>query len=185
MQAVIDPEGPWTQFQARLPWLKPDPATYSLYHWVYHLLEYMKAKRTLEIGIGRAYGPCVFGMYALLHGGHHWTADVEPAWVHRAEVIREAFGFPMTVLHGDSKAMVWRTPIDFLFIDGGHSYEQVKGDGENYLRWVRKGGFILWHCYDNKRHEVKRAVDELYDPDRYEAMHLAYNSLGVMLWHAR
>ena len=35
--------------------------------------------------------------------------------------------------------------IDFLFIDGDHSYEGAKTDFENYGRLVRKGGVIAFH----------------------------------------
>ncbi len=35
--------------------------------------------------------------------------------------------------------------IDFLFIDGDHSYEGVKKDYELYSPFVRKGGIIAFH----------------------------------------
>jgi predicted O-methyltransferase YrrM len=36
-------------------------------------------------------------------------------------------------------------PIDFLFIDGDHSYEGVKTDFEIYAPYVRRGGLIAFH----------------------------------------
>jgi predicted O-methyltransferase YrrM len=35
--------------------------------------------------------------------------------------------------------------VDFLFIDGNHSYEGVKKDFEMYSLLVRKGGIIAFH----------------------------------------
>ena len=35
--------------------------------------------------------------------------------------------------------------LDYLFIDGDHSYEGVKYDFETYKRYVRKGGLIAFH----------------------------------------
>jgi predicted O-methyltransferase YrrM len=35
--------------------------------------------------------------------------------------------------------------LDFLFIDGDHSYEGVKKDFEIYSSLVRKGGIIAFH----------------------------------------
>lgn len=35
--------------------------------------------------------------------------------------------------------------IDFLFIDGDHSYEGVKKDFSMYARFVKKGGIIVFH----------------------------------------
>ena len=37
------------------------------------------------------------------------------------------------------------TLVDFLFIDGDHSYEGVKADYERYSPLVRKGGLIAFH----------------------------------------
>jgi predicted O-methyltransferase YrrM len=36
-------------------------------------------------------------------------------------------------------------PVDFLFIDGDHRYEGVKGDFETYATLVRPGGWIGFH----------------------------------------
>lgn len=35
--------------------------------------------------------------------------------------------------------------IDFLFIDGDHSYEGVKADVESWLPWLRSGGVLIMH----------------------------------------
>ena len=40
--------------------------------------------------------------------------------------------------------------LDFLFIDGDHSYEGVKKDFEMYSSLVRKGGIIAFHDIVNK-----------------------------------
>ncbi|MEM2105965.1 MAG: class I SAM-dependent methyltransferase [Candidatus Bathyarchaeia archaeon] len=36
-------------------------------------------------------------------------------------------------------------PLDFLFIDGDHTYEGVKKDFEMYSPLVRKGGIVAFH----------------------------------------
>ena len=40
-----------------------------------------------------------------------------------------------------------RGSLDFIFIDGGHSYECVQSDTENALKVLAKGGMILWHDF--------------------------------------
>ena len=35
--------------------------------------------------------------------------------------------------------------LDFLFIDGGHHYQIVKSDYENYAPFVKKGGIVAFH----------------------------------------
>jgi predicted O-methyltransferase YrrM len=58
---------------------------------------------------------------------------------------------------------------DFIYIDGIHTYEQVKKDIENYLPLVKKGGVIGGHDYVNSGHlvGVYQAVNEMFgEPDK-------------------
>lgn len=59
--------------------------------------------------------------------------------------------------------------IDFLFIDGDHSYEGVKRDWEMYSTLVRKGGIIAFHDVAGNYAEtqVKRCWDEIKDNFRH------------------
>ncbi len=43
------------------------------------------------------------------------------------------------------KEILGNKAIDFLFIDGDHSYKAVRSDFENYSKFVRKGGIIAFH----------------------------------------
>lgn len=52
--------------------------------------------------------------------------------------------------------------IDFLFIDGDHSYEAVKLDCELWLPLLKSGGYVAFHDYWNvHKPGVKQAVDEM------------------------
>lgn len=46
---------------------------------------------------------------------------------------------------GRLKTLLAGRTIDFLFIDGDHTYEGVKADYENYSPLVSKGGLIAFH----------------------------------------
>ena len=39
----------------------------------------------------------------------------------------------------------WRTPVDLLFIDGGHTDEAAQADLRGWAPWVRPGGALLIH----------------------------------------
>jgi hypothetical protein len=52
-------------------------------------------------------------------------------------------------------------PIDFCFIDGGHSYECVKSDTENTLNVMSQNGVILWHDYNPNWPGVYQFLNEL------------------------
>jgi predicted O-methyltransferase YrrM len=78
-------------------------------------------------------------------------------------------GQQLTLLRGDShsplslskaKSALKGEELDFLFIDGDHTYEGVKKDFEMYSPLVRKGGLIAFH--DIKGHHL--GVSEV---DRY------------------
>lgn len=39
----------------------------------------------------------------------------------------------------------WRTPVEFLFIDGGHSEEAANSDFDGWAKWVSVGGALVIH----------------------------------------
>ena len=51
--------------------------------------------------------------------------------------------------------------IDFIFLDGGHSYETVKNDLFLILKNIKKNKVIICDDYDQKNYGVKKAVDEI------------------------
>ena len=53
--------------------------------------------------------------------------------------------------------------LDFLFIDGGHDYEQVKKDFMNYSMLVRNGGIIAFHDIEERSYGVKRFFNEIIE----------------------
>jgi hypothetical protein len=50
-------------------------------------------------------------------------------------------------------------PVDFVFLDGSHEYENVKWECENYSKLVNPGGVLSGHDY-NIFEGVNKAVDE-------------------------
>lgn len=64
------------------------------------------------------------------------------------------------------------SPVDFLFIDGDHSYDGVRKDFEQYAPLVRKGGLIALHdvaVHPPEMHsEVDRFWNEIKTPNSQE-----------------
>lgn len=60
--------------------------------------------------------------------------------------------------------------LDFVYIDGDHSYEAVKADIPHWYANVRPGGMLGGHDFHNKNPGVIRAVTEFV-----EANHLPLN----------
>lgn len=65
-----------------------------------------------------------------------------------------SLGKNVHMIHGDSHSLEAKekissvlgdTKLDFLFIDGDHTYEGVKDDFEHYKKYVKPGGWIGFH----------------------------------------
>jgi len=66
-------------------------------------------------------------------------------------------------IHKSSNEAVksWTLPIDVLFIDGGHEYEEVKDDWDNFSPFVKKGGVVYFHDCDATSPGVVKLFEEL------------------------
>jgi hypothetical protein len=53
------------------------------------------------------------------------------------------------VIASDTQTAHWRLPIDLLIVDGGHAEEVVSRDIEKYLPFVKFGGYVFFHDYDD------------------------------------
>ena len=47
--------------------------------------------------------------------------------------------------HSTVVARNWRTPLQLLFIDGGHSEDAANADFDGWARWVQVGGTLIIH----------------------------------------
>jgi hypothetical protein len=92
-------------------------------------------------------------------------------------------------LYGDSATFDYRPyvrKVDFLFIDGSHSYHYVLNDSWAALRMVRGRGLILWHDYVSSGHRcwpgLVRALEELHarEPAFRGLQHIAGTALVVL-----
>jgi len=52
-------------------------------------------------------------------------------------------------------------PVDLIFLDGSHEYEDVKWECENYSKLVKPGGVLSGHDYDIFE-GVNKAVNEVF-----------------------
>lgn len=89
-------------------------------------------------------------------------------------------------LYGDSATFdlsEFHNRIDFMFIDGSHSYDYVRTDSLNALKLVRHGGVIVWHDYDTPHwHGLTRALNELHEqiPEFRHIRHIEGTSLCIL-----
>jgi len=86
--------------------------------------------------------------------------------------------------------------VDFLFIDGDHTFKGVKTDFHIYSRFVKPGGYIAFHdivdmtCY-NETYGVHKFWEDIKDKyqhwefidDKDEKFPINYMGIGVIRWH--
>jgi len=62
--------------------------------------------------------------------------------------------------------------VDFLFIDGDHTYEGVKQDFLKYSSFVRKGGMVAFHDIVEHKPEVGCEVDRFWKEIKQKHRHV-------------
>ena len=76
------------------------------------------------------------------------------------------------IFKGDSKIVLPKidlNEIDYVFLDGGHSYDTVKSDLNNCKVVVENNGVILCDDYDlSYAPGVKKAIDEFVTKEQYD-----------------
>lgn len=106
-----------------------------------------------------------------------------------------SWGESICVITGNSRSQEVRSRVqailknlklDFLFIDGDHSYEGVKADYRNYRESVKPGGYIAFHdIKDTPYHrrlgcEVGRLWKELTGEKREFCSDSDWGGIGVV-----
>jgi len=125
------------------------------------LLENYKDLELLMVDAYRAYGDFRLGKFERRR--YHQAMA-------KAADLTELFNERRWLVVGDSvSTSVWIADecLDFVFIDGDHSYEGVLRDLISWWPKVRKGGLISGHDYGGKgdrtgRFGVKKAVDGFF-----------------------
>jgi MMP 1-O-methyltransferase len=119
-------------------------------------------KSTLLLGAAALQTASV--LYTIDH--HHGSEEHQPGWeFHDASMVDEVTGLFDTLLTfrrtldaaglddhvvaivGKSPivAQAWRSPLQFLFIDGGHSEAAATQDFDGWAKWVTVGGALVIH----------------------------------------
>ncbi len=125
-----------------------------------------------SVGFG-GYAPCRAPFYESFARGEQ-NVHLLRADSHAAETLEQL----KSILDGQ--------PIDFLFIDGDHTYDGVKADFESYSQLVRSGGHVVLHDVlpntETPRIQVDRYWSELrgqYETNEIVADETAPRRIGI------
>ena len=157
----------------QFPWGRVEPASWHNNLMLYSIAQRAKWTNILEIGVGQyCNGIYLFGHLAKERGTRHTAIDISSTNLGRARQVIETFDLPVDLLTYDSKAVMWIKKMQLIYVDGGHSLEQVTGDIENFARWVTRNGIMIFDDYGKAHLEVTQAVDKAYPnyADQFEMM---------------
>jgi len=115
-------------------------------------------------------------------------SDADAAFVEKdvsgARFLNTPYAARIQQLYGDSATFdfsPWEGAVDFVFVDGAHTYEYVMSDTERALKLLRGGrGVIVWHDYDKRTgQDVPAALHELRErrPEFADIRHIFGTSL--------
>lgn len=94
------------------------------------------------------------------------------------ELYRDVAG--TNFIHKPSNEAVknWTLPIKVLFIDGDHSYGGCKDDLDNFLPFVVRGGWVLFHDCD----ETSPGVVQVFEEAKLKNKQKSDNPRCSMAW---
>ncbi len=128
----------------------------------------IKPKVTVEIGACQGVASTMLGYAASKSAGHLYSYDIleQPKW-HQNIQDNGLLAFATLIIAESPNIDINELPfsvIDYLLIDGDHSYEGVMSDYVHWAPLVRTGGRIAFHDYYSHK-DVRRVVSEIIQID--------------------
>lgn len=155
---------------------------------IYNIVRGIKPKVVLEIGIRKrtAVSSIAISQALLdedLKDSLHFCCDVDSG-VSKIILPRNAI---FKIMNSNDLAKEWKDPIDFLFIDGDHSIDQVRKDYQNFSNFLTKNGFMFFHDTYPPNEKFKapnlcgtayQILEDLQEDSRFEYITFPY-SMGL------
>jgi len=154
---------------------------------IYSIVKYTAPDVVLEIGVkgGVSTKAILKGMTNSEKCGEYYGCDIKPK-IFQSNLLPSA---KFLTISSDNLAKEWAKPIDFLFIDGDHHYEQVKRDYLHFSEFVTLNGFMIFHDTFPPNDNYKSGkscgtafmvLDDLRKDLRFESVTLPY-SFGLTI----
>jgi predicted O-methyltransferase YrrM len=127
-------------------------------------------QRVLELGTRKGESTTALLLAAKQNNGHVTSIDIDACLDARQAVEKLNLSDYWTFMQHDDLQVEWTEPIDLLFIDTSHTYEQTLKELEKFEPHVREGGTIIMH-------------DIVADPPVHDAiMHYITGRNGLRLY---
>ena len=108
----------------------------------------------------------------LKHFYFRYIKRENPYSLNSVKELLKKFEKNIEIIKGDSKKILPKidlSNVDYVFLDGGHSYETVKNDLNNCKIVIENKGIVLCDDYNlSYAPGVKKAIDEFSSNEQYE-----------------
>lgn len=144
----------------------------------FRILNYtLKLKNIVEIGVhvGDSTIPLLESVKET--GGFVTSIDTLPCNLAKERITKLGYDKHWKFIQSDSLKVDWTEPIDHLFIDGLHEYDQVYQELEKFEPFLIKGGVITLHdtYFDRVRNAILDYIKNRKDLKYFEY----YNCFGL------
>lgn len=129
----------------------------------FYLMEYLRRTQPVHIvEIGTKHAGTTFLFWATCPNSTVYTIDngseKHPILVENQDFLKDVNFIKANSSEYDNSDLL----VDFLFIDGDHSYEQAKADWEHWKERVVLGGSVVFHdAKESDRPGVQRLMQEI------------------------
>ncbi len=155
----------------------PHAAGLEIAEFYFSLVRASKPRVVIEIGRLDGYSTAFLAL--ALKGnshGHLYSIEISPR--PSASALFQKLGLVdvITLIDDDSKRVArhWSEPIDFLFIDGEHTYSSAMADLEGFYPSLIKGAVVVFHdsMFTNTRCQIPAVVSALLRQKRFRGINL-------------
>ena len=166
--------------QPPLPKMRPESAAKTLLEVIKYVSNFFNTKESTMIEIGSFTGESTvifarefktvitidpFIPYLDVRQESALRTYKQDRWNHIEEVFNNRIKPFSNILHlkmlSDDAVKEIKASVDFVYIDGMHTYDQCKKDIQNYLPLIKATGIIAGHDYSSAFPGVKKSVNEL------------------------
>ena len=151
---------------------------------LYELTVSITCKDKVVVELGTRKGNSTRALLAAVNdsGGHLYSVDID-ACPHAVKAFRGQHNWTFTRINDLKLVKLWSRPIDHLFIDTSHTFDQTLAELREWGEWVKTDGVISLHdIYAPKYPDVFKAVKKYLseNPSFQFTEHSGSNGLGVI-----
>lgn len=122
-------------------------------------------KKSLIINIGAGFGTSSLAMLEVRPDAFIWSIDPIPKLEEARNIVNAGYKGKAVRLLSKSQDIAWPKSIrvNVVFVDGGHTEDDVRRDITIYKPMVKRGGLMFFHDYRHPNYGPDQLMSEVID----------------------